>query len=209
MGDPKKLKKKYSSPLQPWNKLAIETEGKIKKDFGLKNKKEIYIATTFLKKYKDIAKKLIATKTAQAEVETKLVLGKLERLGLLPKGSDLNTILNLELKDIMERRLQSKVCRCGLAKSMNQARQFIVHRHIMVAGQEITSPAYLLSVDEESQLSFKPRSALSKVDHPERMTPAKPVKPEVERPKPVHGRRKERSSGSRGPRPTAQKGESA
>ncbi len=197
MGDPKKLKKKYSSPLQPWNKLAIETEGKIKKEYGLKNKKEIYIANTFLKKYKDIAKKLIATKTAQAEIETKLVLGKLERLGLLPKGTDLNTILNLELKDIMERRLQSKVCRTGLAKTMNQARQFIVHRHVMVAGQEITSPAYLLSIEEESQVSFKPRSALSKVDHPERINVAKEVHEEAEKVKPSPVKRKERTSRGR------------
>lgn len=184
MGDPKKLKKKYLSPSHPWNKGVIEAEAILKKEYGLVNKKEIYLANTFLKKYKDLAKKLIATKTAQAEHEKKLVLTKLQKYGLLPAGSTLDQILSLEIKDILERRLQTITFKKGLARTIKQSRQFITHRHIIVGNKEITSPAYLLSLEEESQLAFKPKSSLSNLDHPERMNLAKEIKEEAEEIKP-------------------------
>ena len=52
MGDPKKLKKNYWTQAHPWNKQAIETGKKLKQEYGLKNTKEILIASSFLKKYK-------------------------------------------------------------------------------------------------------------------------------------------------------------
>ncbi len=169
MGDPKKLKKKYQSPVHPWNKNAIETERKLKNDYGLVNKKEIYIAISFLKKYKDISKKLIADKSTQAEKEKKMIIEKLLRLGLLPVGAPLDQILGLETKDILDRRLQSILFRKGFARSMKQARQFITHRHVLIGNKQITSPSYLLTLEEESQLTFKPTSALASADHPERV----------------------------------------
>ena len=184
MGDPKKLKKKNLSPSHPWNKVAIEAEAILKKEYGLVNKKEIFLANTFLKKYKDLAKKLIATKTAQAEHEKKLVLTKLQKYGLLPAGASLDQILSLETKDILERRLQTITNKKGLARSVKQARQFITHRHIIIGDKEITSPAYMLSLEEENKLSFKPKSSLSSLDHPERMNLAKEIKEEAEEVKP-------------------------
>ncbi len=172
MGDPKKFKKKYDTPAHPWSKQAIETEGQLRKEYGLKKKKEIYIASSFLKKYKDIAKRLIADKSAQGAKEGVQMMEKLQRIGLLQAGAKLDAVLSLELKDILERRLQSLVCRKGLAKSMNQARQFISHRHIMIGNKEITSPSYVTSLQEEAGLAFQERSALKSSDHPERMTPA-------------------------------------
>ena len=172
MGDPKKFKKKYNTPAHPWNKVAIEVEGQLKKDFGLVKKKEIYISSSFLKKYKDIAKRLIADKSAQGAKEGVQMTEKLRRLGLLQTGAKLDAVLSLELKDILERRMQSLVCRKGLAKSMKQARQFITHRHIMIGAKEITSPSYITSLQEEAVLMFHDRSALKSSDHPERSTPA-------------------------------------
>ncbi|MBS3139662.1 30S ribosomal protein S4 [Candidatus Woesearchaeota archaeon] len=173
MGDPKKLKKNYWTQAHPWNKQAIETGKKLKQEYGLKNTKEILIASSFLKKYKTISKQLTAHKTAQKEKEKAQVLGKLARLGLLPVSSELYQILTLEIKNVLERRLQSMVCRKGLARSMNQARQFIIHRHIVIGEMERTSPSYLVSLEEESQIRFKPKSTLASEDHPERVR--KPV----------------------------------
>ena len=119
MGDPKKLRKKYSTSMHPWNKGDIEVEKVLKKEYGLRNKREILIAESFLKKYKNIAKRLIATKTTQAEKEKEQVLGKLQGLGFLPMGTDLDHILGLEVKDVLERRLQTIVFRKSLSKSIN------------------------------------------------------------------------------------------
>ncbi len=179
MGDPKKFKKKYHTPAHPWNKTAIEVEGQLRQEFGLSKKKEIYISSSFLKKYKDIAKRLIADQTGQGAKEGAQITEKLQRLGLLPPGAKLDQVLSLGLKDILERRLQSLVCRKGLAKSMKQARQFITHRHIMLGNKEITSPSYVTSLQEEAVIAFHDRSALKNSDHPERMVPVSPPKPEA------------------------------
>ena len=101
MGDTKKLKKKYSTPAHPWNKNTIEIEKKLVKEFGLKKKKEIHIANSFLKKYKNIAKTLIADKSTQGLAEKKLVLTKLQRYGFIQADAELDQILSIELKDIL------------------------------------------------------------------------------------------------------------
>src|SRR3989338_275543 len=171
MGDPKQLRKKYNTPRHPWIRASIESEKIVTKEYGLVKKKEIHIANSFIKKYRDIAKRLIASRTIpQAQKEKEQILNKLKELGLLPSsGAELEQILGLELKDVLSRRLQSVVYRKGLARSMNQARQFITRRHVMVGDQEISSPSYLVSVIEEGAVTFKQKSALADAEHPERV----------------------------------------
>src|SRR3989338_3616136 len=170
MGDPKQFRKKYNTPRHPWVRANIESEKIVTRDYGLVKKKEIHIANSFIKKYRDIAKRLIATRTIpQAQKEKEQILNKLQELGLLPAGAELEQILGLELKDVLSRRLQSVVYRKGLARSMNQARQFITHRHIIIGDQEISSPSYLVSVAEEGAVTFKQKSALADAEHPERV----------------------------------------
>ncbi len=180
MGDIKKLKKKYWTPMHPWSEQAIAEEKVFVKEYGLVKKKEIHLASSFLKKYKNITKKLIANTTAQGETEKKQMMDKLQRIGLLPAGAALDNVLSLQLKDILERRLQSIVFRKGLARSMNQARQFITHRHIIVGDKEVTSPAFIVTLADEPRVGFKLKSSLSKEDHPERVSVAKEVKAEIE-----------------------------
>jgi len=174
MGDPKKLKKKYNPLAHPWIRANIE-EGKVlKQEYGLGKYTEILIASSFLKKYKDIAKKLIADKTAQGEKEKKQMMDKLHRLGLIQTGAGLDEVLSIQLKDVLERRLQSVVFRKGFARSMKQARQFITHRHVIIGNKEITSPGYMLTTAEENNLAFKTTSTLASADHPERTPLAEP-----------------------------------
>jgi small subunit ribosomal protein S4 len=141
-----------------------------------------------LKKYMDIAKRLIASTSEQGEKEKQQILGKLENLGLISAGADLNTVLGLEVKDILNRRLQSVVYRKGFARTMKQARQFIVHRHISIGNKEMTVPSYLVSLAEESNVNFKQKSSLFNEDHPERTSPEAVVEQEVEK---VTGKKKE------------------
>ena len=60
MGDPRRLKKKYNTPQHPWQKTRIETEAVLRKEYGLKNKKEIWKMATQFKNFSDQAKRLIA-----------------------------------------------------------------------------------------------------------------------------------------------------
>ena len=57
------------------------------------------------------------------------------------------------LLTLLERRLDNTVYRLKLATSRVQARQLIVHGHILVNGQKVYSPSYLLNVNEEISLA--------------------------------------------------------
>ena len=168
MGDPKKLKKKYSRPSHPWQKARIDEENTLTKEFGFKNKKEIWKLSSLLTNYGEQAKKLTALKTKQAAVEKKQLLDRLHILGLLNKGAQLEDVLTLTLKNIVERRLQTLVLKQGLARTVNQSRQFITHGHITVNNKVITSPSCLITIADEKNIAFVSSSTLSSKDHPER-----------------------------------------
>jgi len=57
------------------------------------------------------------------------------------------------LLSLLERRLDNVVYRLKLATSRAQARQMIVHGHILVNGGKVYSPSYLISVGEEVSLA--------------------------------------------------------
>ncbi len=168
MGDPKKTKKKYSTPMHPWQAERIEQEKELTKEYGFRNKTEIWKINSVLRNFLRQAKRLAAVKTEQSEKEKNQLLDRLKRLGLLPETALLEDVLDISLKDLLERRLQTLVFRKNLARSVKQARQFIVHRHIAVDNKKITVPSYLVSKAEEPLISFIPSSSLSSIDHPER-----------------------------------------
>jgi len=169
MGDPRRLRKKYSMPTHPWQKERIDREKELLKNYGLKNKREIWKMDSKLKKFFLQVKRLVAYSTKQSEIEEQQLLSKLLSLGLIKKDSKLEDVLNISLNDLLERRLQTLVHKKNLSKSLKQARQLITHRHIMVKERTITSPSYLVSTEEEAFISFSPLSNFSNPDHPERI----------------------------------------
>jgi small subunit ribosomal protein S4 len=58
-----------------------------------------------------------------------------------------------ELLSLLERRLDNVLYRLKLATTRAQARQIIVHGHILVNGRKVYSPSYLVSVNEEITLA--------------------------------------------------------
>ena len=152
MGDPKKQRKKFSKPNHPWQKERIEAEKDILKHYGLRRKEEIWKMESLLRSLLHRAKTIIGERTDQSEIEKKQLLNRLNSLGFLKKDSKIEDVLNLKLKDILERRLQTLVQRKQLAKTMMQARQIITHEHVAIGNKKITSPSYLVSVFEEPQI---------------------------------------------------------
>jgi len=57
------------------------------------------------------------------------------------------------LLSLLERRLDNVLYRLKLANTRCQARQIIVHGHIMVGGKKVYSPSYLVRVGEEILLA--------------------------------------------------------
>ena len=54
----------------------------------------------------------------------------------------------------MERRLQTKVFKQGLAKSIHHARVLIRQRHIRVGKQLVNSPSFLVRTDSEGHIDL-------------------------------------------------------
>ncbi|MBS3107456.1 30S ribosomal protein S4 [Candidatus Woesearchaeota archaeon] len=177
MGDPKQTRKKYATPSHPWNRERIEEERVIKRDYGLKNKKEIWKMQSILSRSKDQAKRLIPQISAQAKKEEKDLIQRLHKMGLISATAKLEDVLGLTAKDVMERRLQTIVFKKGLARSVIQSRQFISHGHVFVNNRKVTVPSYIVLKGEENSISFDPASALASPEHPER------VVEKVEKPK--------------------------
>ncbi len=184
MGQIKKQKKKYDTPSHPWQAERILEEGKYIKEFGFRNKKEIWKVIAKLKNYKAQIKNYIADKNSEQMVKEKdLLMGNLLKYGLIKKDSKVEDVLDLEPRDLMERRLQTLIFKSRLAKSLKQARQFIVHGHIIVDGKKITVPSYLVSLKEESKLGINPKLPITKEE-------VKEEKKEVSKDEPVKEEKK-------------------
>jgi small subunit ribosomal protein S4 len=56
---------------------------------------------------------------------------------------------------MLERRLDNAVYRMGLAGSRAQARQLVLHGHVLVSGKKVNIPSYLVSIGEEISLREK------------------------------------------------------
>ncbi len=168
MGDPKKIRKKYTTPSHPWQKKRIEEEKEIKKDYSLKNKKEMWKMQSILTNFSEQVKHITASRTKQSEIEEKQLFDRLVLLGLLDKSAVIDNVLELTLEDILKRRLQTLVFKKGFARTQKQARQFIVHGHIQINGKKVKTPSYLVKTSEESGITFVGNSSLSDEMHPER-----------------------------------------
>jgi small subunit ribosomal protein S4 len=167
MGDIKRFKKKYTTPMHPWNATRIKLEGEIKSKYGVANKKEIWKMESTLKSFKDQAKNLLTRTDTQAEKEREQMHKRMVSLGLVKTTSGMDDILGLQLRDIMNRRLQTIVLKKRMARSVKHARQLIVHEHITVAGKKITSPSYLVPITDETSIGYAADSAFMRADHPE------------------------------------------
>lgn len=152
MGDPRKQRKSYDTPSHPWRKERIEKEKELVRKYGLKNKRDIWKAESRLRNIRRIARNLLASHGEQAKLDEEKLMAKLQKLGLLKGEADLDSVLGLNIEDILERRLQSLVHRKGLARSPKHARQLVVHGHIRVGGRRIKSPSYLVPVEQEETI---------------------------------------------------------
>lgn len=182
MGQTKRIRKKYKTPTHPWQRERILEEKEFLREYGLKNKKEIWKYTSKLRSARDQVKKIVANvRSEQSAKEREQLINKLLKYGIITKDSKVEDILDLKEKDFLERRLQTIVFRKGLARSTKQARQFITHGHISIDNKKITAPSYMVSKAEESKITFNPTSSISKADHPERTVKEKIEKEKKEK----------------------------
>ena len=158
MGDPRRLKKKYKKPAHPYQKERILEELEYLGKYGLRNKREFWKSRTILGNWRGIARhSRTLTKEKAVEVQ-QILISKLKRLGILGSDAEFEDVLLLVVEDVLKRRLQTLVFEKGLASTIYQARQYIVHGHIQVRNKKINAPSYIVKKDEEDLISYSPSS---------------------------------------------------
>jgi small subunit ribosomal protein S9e len=160
MGGKKKYNnygKTFRKPKRPFEKERLDGEMKIIGEYGLKNKREVWRVQFALAKIRSAARALLTLdeKSDERMFTGDALLRRMARLGLLLESEKkLDYVLGLTAAKIMERRLQTKVFKLGLAKSIHHARCLIRQRHIRVGKQICTIPSFLVRLDSEKHIDF-------------------------------------------------------
>jgi len=175
MGDPKYPRKVWRKPKRPLNYELKMDELQTLGTFGLRTKRELWKAHTELSRVRQQARSLLAlTQEARAEKEP-ILLKSLSRIGLVSENASLDDVLNLKPTDLLARRLQTIVSKKLGFKTPYQARQAVIHGHIMVGDRKVDIPSYTVTVAEEDSVKFSPESKI-----PEMLEKTKDEAPKAE-----------------------------
>jgi small subunit ribosomal protein S4 len=151
MGDIKRKRKLFSRPKKLFDRVRMDEENILVERYGLKNKREIWKAKSQISKLRRRAKQLIASDSkVQQEFFDKLI-----KMGFAVK--DISDVLALTEEDLLERRLQTFVFKKKLSNTPKQARQFIVHKYVLVKGKTVNTPSFWITKDLEGEISLKKR----------------------------------------------------
>ncbi len=161
MGDPKFLRRTYDTPKHPWEGPRMAEERRVVDKYGLKNKREFWKAQSVLRNVRRQARELQARLRAgepQAVQETKWLLDRMTRLGLLAAGSPtVDDVLALSVEGFLERRLDWQVFQRGLAPTAKSARKLIVHGHISLDEHRVTRPGTSFAATRRPPFPIRPR----------------------------------------------------
>jgi len=161
MGDPRRLKKKFKKPKHPFQKERMNEELGFLGKYGLRNKREFWKFRTMLGRWRGIARHSRTLPADKAAEMQQTLIKKLNRLGIIGQDAEFEDVLHINVEDVLKRRLQTQVYERGLASTVYQSRQFIVHGHVQVNGKKITAPSYIVKREEEATNSFVASSPLA------------------------------------------------
>merc|ERR1712183_356497 len=153
--------KRYTTPRRPYEKARLDQELKLIGEYGLRNKRELWIVKMFLAKIRKAARELLALdeKDARRLFQGNALLRRLVRTGVLEESRmKLDYVLGLKPEDFLERRLQTQVFKLGLAKSIHHARVLIRQGHIRVRKQVVNIPSFIVRLDSQKHIDFSLKS---------------------------------------------------
>ena len=159
MGDPKTPRRVWKKPKRPLNYDLMMDELITLGTFGLKTKRELWKANTELSRVRHQARILLALRQEIRDEKEPILINSLSKIGLVNNDSTLDDVLNLQVTDLLSRRLQTIVQKKLYFKTPYQARQAIVHGHVMIGDSIITIPSYTVKADEEEKIHLIPESS--------------------------------------------------
>ena len=160
MGDPKYPRKVWRKPKRPLNYELKMDELQTLGTFGLRTKRELWKAHTELSRVRQQARSLLALTQKVREEKEPILLKSLARIGLVSDNATLDDVLNLKPTDLLARRLQTIVSKKFGFKTPYQARQAVIHGHIMIGDRKVDIPSYTVTVAEEDSVQFSPESKI-------------------------------------------------
>ena len=175
MGDPKYPRKVWKKPKRPLNYELKMEELKTLGTFGLRTKRELWKAHTELSRVRKQARSLLSLRQEVRAEKEPILMNSLARIGLVSSDATLDDVLNLNATDLLSRRLQTIVSNKLGFKTPYQARQAVIHGHIMIGDRKVDIPSYTVTVEEENSVHFTPESKI-----PEMLEKTKKEEPMVE-----------------------------
>jgi len=163
MGDPKYPRKAWRKPKRPLNYDLKMEELKTLGTYGLRTKKELWKAHTRLSSVRHQARSLLALQQDIREEKEPILMKSLAKIGLVSSDATLDDVLNLEVTDLLTRRLQTLVHKKFGFQTPYQARQAVVHGHIMIGDRVINIPSYTVTTAEEDSIQFTPESKFPEI----------------------------------------------
>ena len=163
MGDTKNFRRVWKKPKRPFNFELKMEELKTVGTFGLKTKRELWKSRTELSRLRHQARSLLAVRQEVREKEEPILMHSLSRIGLVEKTATLDDVLNLEIENLLARRLQTIVFKKFFFKTPYQARQAISHGHILIGDRIINRPSYIVKVEEEDTIKLTSESIFNKI----------------------------------------------
>ena len=161
MGDPKTSRRVWQKPKRPLNYDLMMDELKTLGTFGLKTKRELWKTQTELSRVRLQARSLLALRQDERKRKEPILMQSLSKIGLVTEDSTLDDVLNLQVTDLLSRRLQTIAQRKLYFKTPYQARQAIVHGHIMIGDSVVTIPSYIVKTEEEAKIHLIPESSFN------------------------------------------------
>lgn len=171
MGDPKYSRRVWRKPKRPLNYELKMEELKMIGTFGLKTKRELWKAHTELSRLRKQARSLLALRQEVRQEKEPILMKSLSRIGLVGERSTLDDVLNLQVADLLSRRLQTIVLKKFNFKTPYQARQSVVHGHIMIGNRVVNIPSYTVTKEEEKIIRVTPSSSLENLLSKSKSTP--------------------------------------
>lgn len=141
--------KKYSNPRKRYDSTRIGEENKLVERYGLKSKREIWKIEAKVRYFRTRAKDLI---TASRE-EQESLFRKLKNIGLTV--TSISDVLALTKEDLLKRRLTTILVQKGLANTPQEARQMVSHKRVRIQGGVVSSPSYLVGIEEEALITAR------------------------------------------------------
>ena len=163
MGDTKNFRRVWKKPKRPFNFDLKMEELKILGTFGLKTKRELWKARTELSRVRNQARSLLALRQEIREEKEPILMNSLSRVGYVESDATLDDVLNLEINDLLARRLQTIVQKKFYFKTPYQARQAVSHGHVLIGDKVVNIPSYLVNVDEEEKVKLTSESIFNEI----------------------------------------------